>query len=612
MGLTTSLTNAVTGLKVNQDSLAILSRNIANSGTPGYHKQSNNVVDYNSQSSSYARTIGATRAFNQSLQTYYTRQVSDTANSGVQASYLDRLQGFLGKPGSAGSLDTLFSGLQNAMQGVATSPDDYTARSTAVAAAQNMVENLNRLSGTIQGMRQETEGQIASNVHNLNGMLNSLSEVNGRMLDLGMTDGARAALQDQRDRLVSSVAEMIDVRADYRPDGTVALMTRSGVGLLDNGVSTFGFESAGNLSPNSTFDPTGVDNQVGKLTLTTPSGLTVDLVSQGVLQGGELAGLMTLRDKTLVEAQDQLDEIAANLAQAFSTVQAPGVAAQDGAAAGLDIDLSNMAPGNDVLLTYSVGGVDQRLRVINTKEAKDYIDATGQRVIGLDLSAGGTAVRDALREKIPALRFESTGANNLRVLDDGAAGQVDIKTGIARTSSTGLQGAGLGFNLFVDQGNSAFSNDLDTNPPQKQGFAARISVNTAILADNRLMVQYEVGGTLGDDDRAKYVIDQLDKMKFVSGGDPVASNGRFQLSGNLGEMISQVVSFQGASINAAVTQRDDRQLTLDTIVDQMDTEYGVNVDEEMARLMELQNAYAANARVVSVVKELLDALFSAT
>ena len=252
------------------------------------------------------------------------------------------------------------------------------------------------------------------------------------------------------------------------------------------------------------------------------------------------------------------------------------------------------------------------MRVVNTKEALDYTDATGQKVIGVDFSAGGTAVRDTLRDMIPALRFESTGPNNLRVLDDGAAGQVDIKTGIARTSSTGVQGAGLGFNLFVDQGNAAFTNNLDTNPPQKQGFAARISVNTAVQADNRLMVQYEVGGTLGDDDRAKYVIDQLNSMKFVSGGDPVASNGRFQLSGNLGEMISQVVSFQGSSISASITQRDDRQLTLDTIVDQMDSEYGVNVDEEMARLMELQNAYAANARVVSVVKELLDALFSAT
>ena len=40
----------------------------------------------------------------------------------------------------------------------------------------------------------------------------------------------------------------------------------------------------------------------------------------------------------------------------------------------------------------------------------------------------------------------------------------------------------------------------------------------------------------------------------------------------------------------------------------MDSEYGVNVDEEMARLMELQNAYAANARIISVVQDLMNKL----
>ena len=35
---------------------------------------------------------------------------------------------------------------------------------------------------------------------------------------------------------------------------------------------------------------------------------------------------------------------------------------------------------------------------------------------------------------------------------------------------------------------------------------------------------------------------------------------------------------------------------------------GVNVDEEMANLLTLQNSYAANARVVSAVKDMLDAL----
>ena len=610
MGLTTSLTNAVSGLRVNQDSLDLVSRNIANSGTPGYHKQSLNVIDYNTQTSSYARSAGANRAFNQSLQSYYTRQVSDTSNSTIQASYLNRLQGFMGKPGSAGSLDTLFGSLQNAIQGIATSPDDYNTRAQAVASAQSMVETLNRLSTTIQSMRQETESQIATDVHDINGMLNSLQEVNTRMLDLGMTDGARSALLDQRDRLVASVADLIDVRADYRGDGTVALMTRSGVGLLDNGVSTFKFESAGNLSPNSVFDPDPAQTKVGKLTLTTPSGLTIDLVTQGVLQGGELGGLVTLRDKTLVEAQDQLDEVAAGLAQAFSTVKSTGTAVTAGAANGFDIDISQLKPGNDVLLTYTEGGVEKRVRVVNSTDGQDYKDASGQRVISVDLSGSSAAAAAALSAKLPGLAITSTGAGNLRVLDDGATGQTDVKSAVARSSSSGLQDAGLAFNLFVDQGNASFTNNLDTDPPQKRGFAARISVNPAIVANNKLMVQYQTGGTLGDADRANYVIKQLDEMNFTSGGNPIASPDKFQLSGNLGTIISQVIGFQGANINAAVTKADDRQLTLDTLTDQMDTEYGVNVDEEMARLMELQNAYAANARVVSVVKELLDALFA--
>jgi flagellar hook-associated protein 1 FlgK len=608
MGLTTSLTNAVSGLRVNQDSLEILSRNIANSGTPGYHRQSLNVVDHNSQNSTYARSVGVDRAFNASLQTYYTRQVADTANAGVQASYLDRLQGFMGKPGSAGSLDAVYGQMKNAMQALATSPDDFTTRSQAVASAQTMVETLNRLSNTVQGMRQEVEGQIASSVHNVNGMLNSLVEVNNRLLDLGMTDSARAALLDQRDRLVSGVAEVVDVRADYRSDGTVALMTRSGVGLLDHGVSVFKFESAGNLSANSTFDIDPEKSRVGKLTLTTPSGLSIDLVNQGVIQGGELGGLLTLRDKTLVEAQDQLDEIAAGLAQAFSTNTAPGVAVGN-PPNGFDLDLGNMKPGNDFLFTYSEGGVEKRVRVVNTTTPmQDYRDATGQLVIGLNLSGSPTDIGAAISSRVPGLSFSSTGPDNLRILSNAST----IKSAAVRTTSDGVRGDGLGFNLFVDQGNTAFTNDLDGNPPQKRGFAARIAINTQIVADNKGMVQYELGGTLGNADRANFIVDQLEKMQFVSGGNPAANVGKFPLTGNLGEMISQVVGFQGASINAALTQRDDRQLTLDTIMDQMETTYGVNVDEEMARLMELQNAYAANARIVSVVKELLDALFAAT
>ena len=608
MGLITSMSNAVTGLRINQDSIDILSRNVANAGTPGYHRQSLNVVDYNSQNGTYARSEGVNRAFNASLQTYYNRQVSDTASVGVVADYLSQLQSYLGKPGDAGSLDTMFGSLKNSLQSLATSPDDYTTRSDVVSHAQSLAQRLNQLSNITQELRRETETQIAGGVTDLNNMLTSLQEINLRMLDLGMTDSARASLHDQRDRLVSGIAERIDVRADYRPDGTVAIMTRSGVGLLDHGVSKFGFATAGSLSATTQASLYTDQSKVGTLTLTTPSGLTIDLVQQGILQGGELAGLVTLRDKTLVEFQNQLDEIAAGLAAVFSTISRPG----EPVANGLEVDISDMQPGNDVLLNYSENGVAQRVRLVNIEDngkSKDYVDASGQRVISVNLSDPVVAadfLNNSIDPELTGLTFSGVGTT-LAVL---GGGDFKVNTLVSRTTATGAAGE-LGLSMFTDQG-QPFTNNIDTDPPQKLGFAARIAINPDLLSDNRLLVQLELGGTLGDATRPEYLLDQLSAMNFVTGGSPTVNSGKMPLNGTLGDMIGQVLNFQGTSINSTLSNRDDRQLTLDTIMDQMESEYGVNVDEEMARLMELQNAYAANARIISVVKELLDTLFAST
>lgn len=613
MGLVSSLSNAVSGLRVSQDSISILSRNVANAGTPGYHRQSLNIVDHNSANASYARTAGVNRAFSSSLQTYYNRQVSDTASSNVTANYLNKLQTYLGKPGQAGSLDTMFSSFQNSLRALSTSPDDYSTRANVVAEAQSMAQRLNQLSTNIQEIRQETETRIANNVNDANAMLVSLQEVNKRMLDLGMTDTARASLHDQRDRLVASIAEVIDVRADYRSDGTVSLMTRSGVGLLDNGVSTFKFTTAGALSATTQASLFADQNKVGTLTLTTPAGLTIDLVQQGVLQGGELAGLINLRDKTLVEAQNQLDEIAAGLAAAFSTVNTAGTAATNGGGEGLQVDITALKPGNDVLINYTVNGAEKKIRLVNSANGENYTDASGQVVVSVDFSdpASVAAVATDLQTRF-GIVMDNSDPDFLRVVDDGAGGSIDITKLTARSTATGTQTGDMAVPLFVDQGNTAFTDNLDTDPPQILGFAARISVNPAILGNNGLLVQSDIGTSLGDAARPNYLLNQLSSMTFVSGGSPSANMGRQQLNGTLEQIIGQVINFQGTSIASALRTNDDRKLTLETITTQMETDYGVNIDEEMARLTELQSAYAANARVVSVVKELLDTLFAST
>ena len=178
----------------------------------------------------------------------------------------------------------------------------------------------------------------------------------------------------------------------------------------------------------------------------------------------------------------------------------------------------------------------------------------------------------------------------------------------SRHTVTATQGAGLALNLFVDGANTDFTDYLDGNG-QKRGFAGRITINEAILNDMTLLVQFNAGGSLGDDDRADYLLDRLDTMRFAS-YNPTGKPQAYRLSGTVNDFITQMVNHTGNIAAAALGDDETQQLTMQTLEDRLEQEYGVDVDEEMARLMELQNAYAANARVLSSIQDLLDQLLS--
>lgn len=612
MGLSVALSNALSGMKVSQSALDIVSRNVANSGTPGYHRQSLSVIDTLGANSSYARDGEVTRTFNQTLQNHYTSGTSNSGFVNIRASVLDRLQVAFGKPGTAGALDTAFGEFQTALGALATSPDNYATRAEAVATAQTLASTLNDLSNQVQGLRREAEGKMESNVNELNQQLAALEKINGRLADLGLDASSRASLMDQRDRLVSQVAEMVDLRVDYRPDDTVALMTRSGVGLLDGRASVFEFQSAGSLSATAQFSSDSGESGVGTLTLRTPSGLTLDLVQQKVFRSGEMAGLIELRDVTLVQAQDQLDEIAGALAKAMSTIQTEGTAVTAGAAAGYEVDLASIRDGNDFVLKYAQGTTDLSIRVVRVDDTSklplDYVDAGGQRVVGLDFSAGAGSVATQLQALLgTGFAVSNPSGDVLRVVDDGAAGTTDVSGLTKRTTVTADQNAGLGLSLFVDTGNSDFTDSL-AGAGQKLGFASRIAVNADILSDSTLLVQYASSSSLGDADRANYLADQLETMQFAMAQGASEQHAAFRISGNVSDLIAQTVNYQGNSAASAISDAESQDLAMETLTQRMASEYGVDVDEEMARLMELQNAFAANGRVISVVQELLDQL----
>ena len=606
MGLSSTLSNALGGMNASQRGIDVVSRNIANQGTPGYHRQSIVIEETAYGTSAQVRASTLTRAFNEALEKQHLVAVSSAGYHDARASFLERLQMHIGMPGDANSLDTLYAGFENALQALATNPNDVTTRAGVLNAAQQLVEQLNTLTGAVQEMRVEAEQQIANGVSELNRQLTALADINVRILDLSQDQQARLSLMDERDRLVAMISEAVDVKATYRDDGTVALMTQSGVGILDVEASQFGFQSGGGLNSTSLFDPDPANSGVGQLTLRTPSGLQVDLASQNLLSSGRIAGLLELRDNTLVNMQNQLDEIAAGLAQAMNTVT---TVAEDDGAGNFALDLSGMEAGNTLALTYSDGTSTQRVRVVAVGEAGTLPltspNASGERVIGVDISGGdpAAAIAAALGAELPGFAIADDGAGTL-TLTNGASTVTGFSSQITVSGTQGSSGA---LNLFVDTRGAAFTNSLD-GAGQKLGFAGRISVNSALISDPTLLVKYDAGVSLGDATRPQALLDNLKSMTFVSDKMTAISDGGVRLSGKVTDLVAQMINHQGNVVSKAQSDHSAVSYTLQSLTTRMSAEYGVNVDEEMARLMQLQNAYSASARVVSTVQELIDAL----
>jgi flagellar hook-associated protein 1 FlgK len=74
---------------------------------------------------------------------------------------------------------------------------------------------------------------------------------------------------------------------------------------------------------------------------------------------------------------------------------------------------------------------------------------------------------------------------------------------------------------------------------------------------------------------------------------------------------ANLVADVGAQVKAADSAAASKQTTLTALTDSFSSQYGVNIDEETARISELENAYSASAQVLATIQEMFQALLNA-
>jgi flagellar hook-associated protein 1 FlgK len=605
----------MSGLRATQLGLSLTSSNVANADTPGYIRKTVNQVQ------TVSGAIGAgvsVTGINRELDLYLQQQIrteqSGASYADLRSSILSSLQSIYGTPGATGTLETAFNSLVTAVQGLSTSSDSQSARIGVVNAAQSLTQQLNSMSAGIQSLRSQAESGLNSAVNTANAAMQQIANLNAQLQSGNSTDAAAAALKDQRDQYVDQLSQLMDIRVIDNGDSQIQVFTNSGVQLVGAQASTLSFNPQGTVTPNTQWDADPTKSTLGTLTLNLPNGGSLNLIQTNSIRSGTIAGYLELRDNTLVQAQTQLDQFAANMSSLLSDKTTAGTAVSSGASNGFDLDLSGLQNGNAVHLTYTdASNVQHQLSLVRVNDpsvlplsANATTDPNDQ-VIGIDFSAGMASVTSQLNAALGSagLQFSNTGST-LRVLDNGVGTATVNAASVTSTASSLLGGSGE-VPLFTD-GTSLYTGAITAAGQQSVGLAARIRVNSQIVGDPSKLVQYNATTPSGDTKRPDFLYQQLTAGKSLYPPSTGFGTSGTPFQATLSNFSQQIASAQGQAADSAKQIADGQDVVLSTLQQKFNTQSGVNIDEEMAQLLSLQNAYAANARVMSTVKQMFDAL----
>lgn len=621
MGLGSALAAAASGLRITQDAVTLAARNISNADNPGYTRKSllQDAVIAGDQTIG-VMLEGYTRDVSMLIQRELRGELTGFGFAQSMNTFYDRIDKMFGAPGNANALDTLYNSLTESLAELATTPESISVQTQVVTDAQVLAQRLNGISNDIQNMRQEAEQQIGDIVERVNVLLKDLEANNERIVAQTRAGRPPVDLLDQRDRTLDELSQYMDLTIIDRPDGGVSVLTGNGTMLFDQNAARLTFDERATLNAGTLYHPDDAQRGVGTVSIFSPAGYEVDLIKDNAIGGGALGALIQLRDDVLVEAQRQLDEFAAALSRSFSDNPVAGTAATAGAQAGFDIDVGALQAGDPITLTYvdNVSGDTEVVTFIRTDTASvlplgdDATARTDDTVYGIDFSGGNAAVAAQIGAALGAnFTVSDQGGTTIRILDDGAANQVNVVALDAVATATAATDQGLGFPLFIDGGYSPeiYSGTLDDGVGQLVGFSGRIGVNADIVADPNFLVTYSTSPPTapGDATRPEAMLDRLTATDIAfSPATGLGGSNAYKTS--VEGFLRQMITFQGsAAANAGEAFLAQDQIVT-TLTETYARETGVNVDEEMAHLIELQNAYAANARVISVIDEMIDTL----
>jgi flagellar hook-associated protein 1 FlgK len=648
------------GLLAAQVGLATTGNNITNAGVTGYSRQVAIQVDTPTQDKGFGfvgtgtEVAAVRRYYDNFLSTQLRNAESSQASLDVYNKQISQIDNLLADPtaGLSPAMQEFFNGVQDAT----SNPASAASRQAMLSSAESLAARFQGMSARLSEISSGVNGQIVSNVNEINSFARQIAELNNTIAGLSTDGKAPNDLLDHRDALLTELNKL--VKTTVTPGDNNSLTVQMGTGqplVLGNRSFTLGTSTSptdvsrvtvGYLADNGGFSP----------------------LPDRVLTGGQLGGLLEFRNGAMDRAQNSLGQVAAAIAVTFNAQHELGQD-QNGALGTAFFGPINAYVGaNTNNLPISTADVTAVVKDASALTASDYsvdfdgtnfsvkrlsdgqvtqinpfpqtepqvIDGVAYTITGDPAANDNFLVRPTYnaardfdvviedRTKIAlaapiSTAAPTTNAGNAKI----TAGTVDanyLTPGNKLTAPVTLAyekqtpplpdapngtlsgfPAGQDVTVTVNGTATVYPAGTPTIPYTDGASISFGGVNLAISGTPANLDKFTVGpNTSGvGDSRNGALLAALQTKNTMDNGNANFQTTYAQMVNFVGNKAREA-QIGGAAADAAVAQATNAQQSVS----------GVNLDEEAANLLRYQQAYQASGKVMQVASQLFDTLLS--
>lgn len=369
MGIS-GLDSALSGLRISQQQLEVISGNVANAGTENYTRK----ILPQSTLAANGETIGVSagaiiRNVDVTLQREIWTQVSGTTALEVKAAYMDDVQNFYGAPDAERTFAARIATLRDKFSVLTDSPNDAFLLRDTVNAAVDTAKEIRNYAQYLTRLRNDTQDDIAATVTRINDALDQIRNFNVQIKSNQNVGKSVAGLRDLRDAAVKRLSEDIDISFFENGSGVLVVQTARGEFLVGEETSELYFRKSA-IGPSSTYPDSVNAVYLGGNPVNNPQALDITTTTTG----GRLGALLELRDETFPQLNAEIDELAHKLALRF---EAQGLTLFVNSSGEIPADTAPTTPDPGPAVAVPYVGFASSIRVVDSIVSDPSILRTG-------------------------------------------------------------------------------------------------------------------------------------------------------------------------------------------------------------------------------------------